>query len=154
MPSKNSGSVPATDSQCKKPIYVANPNPVTLQVKGRWESKINVWFRFMYSQKWNCLALLFPKQNYRVMFCLPNSTFMYLWVIYICKGSVCLFGCKRGRPILEYINHSQERGRTVSCLGIHKSDFRYSTGPSAQPKRQKKAMDMSVMKSNSKVKKL
>ncbi len=33
-------------------------------MKGRWESNTNVWFRFMYSQKWNCAALLFPKQNY------------------------------------------------------------------------------------------
>ncbi len=29
----------------------------------RWESNINVWFRFMNSQKWNCVASLFPKQN-------------------------------------------------------------------------------------------
>ena len=27
------------------------------------ESNINVWFRFVYSQKWNCEASLFPKQN-------------------------------------------------------------------------------------------
>ncbi len=26
----------------------------TLQMKGRWESDINVWFPFMYSRKWNC----------------------------------------------------------------------------------------------------
>ncbi len=41
-----------------------------LQMKGPWESNINVWFRFMHSQKWNCLALLFPKQNYN--FLSPN----------------------------------------------------------------------------------
>ncbi len=33
----------------------------TLQMKDRWESNKSVWFRFMYSQKWNCVALLFPK---------------------------------------------------------------------------------------------
>ncbi len=26
----------------------------TLQMKGQWKSYINVWFPFMYSQKWNC----------------------------------------------------------------------------------------------------
>ncbi len=30
-------------------------------------SNINVWFQFIYSQKWNCDALLFPKQNYNVL---------------------------------------------------------------------------------------
>ncbi len=37
--------------------------------------------RFMYSQKWICVAL----------FAVP--TFMYLWVIYIFPGSFYLFGC-------------------------------------------------------------
>ncbi len=36
-------------------------------MKGRWESNINVWFRFMYSQKWNCAASIFTKQNYNVL---------------------------------------------------------------------------------------
>jgi hypothetical protein len=27
-----------------------------LQMKGRWESNINVWFPFMYSQKWNVIS--------------------------------------------------------------------------------------------------
>ncbi len=43
----------------------------TLQMKGQCESNINVRFPFMYSQKWNCAAFLFPKQNYIVLF--PNS---------------------------------------------------------------------------------
>ncbi len=34
-----------------KVIYENNP---TLQMKGRCESNINVWFPFMYSQKWIC----------------------------------------------------------------------------------------------------
>ncbi len=38
-----------------------------LQMKGRWESNINVWFQFMYFQKWNCGAWLFPKQNCNVL---------------------------------------------------------------------------------------
>ena len=28
----------------------------TLQMKGRWESNINVWFPFMYSQKYNVIS--------------------------------------------------------------------------------------------------
>ncbi len=27
-----------------------------LQMKGRWESNINIWFPFMYSQKWNVIS--------------------------------------------------------------------------------------------------
>jgi hypothetical protein len=40
---------------------------VTLQMKGKWESNINVWFGFMYYQKWNCVASFFPKQNNNVL---------------------------------------------------------------------------------------
>ncbi len=64
------------------------------------------------------------------MFCLPISTIMYLWAIFIFPGLVCLFCCSRS---WEYTNRSKihecrnwERGRTVSFLGIHKSDFQYS----------------------------
>ncbi len=61
-----------------------------LQMKGQWESNINVWFPFMYSQIWNCAALLFPEQNYNVLS--PNSyTHIYLWEIYVFPGSACLF---------------------------------------------------------------
>ncbi len=42
------------------------PHQYVLQIKGRWKSNINVWFRFMYSQKWNYAASLFPKENYNV----------------------------------------------------------------------------------------
>jgi hypothetical protein len=38
-----------------------------LQMKGQWESNIKVWDRFMYSQNWNRMASLFPKQNYNVL---------------------------------------------------------------------------------------
>ncbi len=36
--------------------YVAcmGVNIGALQIKGWWESNINAWFQFMYSQKWNC----------------------------------------------------------------------------------------------------
>ncbi len=43
-------------------------------MKGRWEYNINVWFPFMYSQKWNCAAPYL--QNRVVMFCLPIPTLM------------------------------------------------------------------------------
>jgi hypothetical protein len=36
-------------------------------MKGGWESNVNVWFPFMYSQKWNCTASLFPKQDFNVL---------------------------------------------------------------------------------------
>ncbi len=94
-----------------------------LQIKGRWESNLNVWFRFMYSHLWNCASLLF--QNRIIMFCLAISIFMYLWAIYIFPGSVCLFCCtKIGRPIPEYINHSQiHECRNWEQGHEHKSDF-------------------------------
>ncbi len=56
-----------------------------LQMKGRWEPNINVWLRFIYSQKWkwNCVALLFPKQNYNVLS--PNfHIYVYLSNFLVC----------------------------------------------------------------------
>ncbi len=47
---------------------------LALQMKGRWESNINVWLPFMYSQKWNCYY-----QNRFILFCLPVPSFIYLW---------------------------------------------------------------------------
>ncbi len=38
---------------------------ITLQMRGQWEFNINVWFPFMYSQKWNCYSI--SKQNYNVL---------------------------------------------------------------------------------------
>ncbi len=60
-----------------------------LQRKGRWESNTNVWFPFVYSQKWNCYF-----QNRILMFCLPFPSLVYLWEIHIYPGSVCLFCCR------------------------------------------------------------
>ncbi len=68
--------------RCRCVPYTAN--------EGQWEFNINVWFRFTVqyvSQKWNCTALLFPKQNYNVPS--PNATFHFHWVIYIFPWSVC-----------------------------------------------------------------
>ncbi len=42
-------------------------------MKGRWESDINVWFRLMYSQEWNCVASFFPKQNITYYNILPTN---------------------------------------------------------------------------------
>jgi hypothetical protein len=55
----------------------------TLQMKGRWESNINVWFPFMYSQKWNCYF-----QNRIIMCCFSFPSLIYLWEMYIFQGSV------------------------------------------------------------------
>ncbi len=92
-------------------------NDHALQMKGRWESNINVWFPFMYSQKWHC--------------CFQN---IYLWEIYIFPGSVCLF-CRRDRS-WKYINLSQTHecgnwdwGQAMPRKKIHKWDFPCSEGP-------------------------
>ncbi len=77
---------------CKFNIFCS-----TLQMKGQWESNINVWFRFMYSQKWNCW--LFPKQNYKVLS--PNPTLIYQ------DRSVYFAAAKYADQSWEYINHSQ-----------------------------------------------
>jgi hypothetical protein len=61
-----------------------------LQMRGQWESNINVWFPFMDSQKWNCYF-----QIRIIMFCLPVPTLIYLWEIYIFPGSVSLFCCRK-----------------------------------------------------------
>jgi hypothetical protein len=105
----------------------------TLQMKGRWESNLNVWFPLMYSQKWNCYF-----QNRIIMFCLPVPTLIYLWEIYIFPGSVCLFCCREicGPRSWEYINSSQTHecgnwdwGRAIPRKGIYKWDFPCSADP-------------------------
>ncbi len=78
----------------------------TLQMKVRWESNINVWFWFMYSQKWNCMASLFPKHNYNVLS--PYVQVHVLWAIYIFPESVCLFCFSQiGRSIQEIFKIAQ-----------------------------------------------
>jgi hypothetical protein len=100
-----------------------------LQMKGRWKSYINVWFPFMYFQKWNCYF-----QNRIIMFYLPVPTLIYLWEIYILPGSICLF-CSREEcgPILGIYKSLTDtwmwklglRPRN-SQKGIHKWDFHCS----------------------------
>ncbi len=53
------------------------------QMKGRWESNINVWFPFMYSQQWN-----YYFQNRIIIFCLPVLLLIYLWKVYIFPGAM------------------------------------------------------------------
>ncbi len=84
-------AIPAlTDDQCHAiagfPVVAEVP---ALQMKGQWESSINVWFPLMYSQKLNCYF-----QNRINMFCLPVPTLIYLWEIYVFPGSFCLFCCR------------------------------------------------------------
>ena len=99
-----------------------------LQMTGRWKSNINVWFLFMYSQKWNCYF-----QNRIIMFRLRVPTLIYLWEIYRFSGSVCLF-CRRDILYVdlpwEYINCSQTHecgnwdwGHAIPRKGIHNRDF-------------------------------
>jgi hypothetical protein len=61
-----------------------------LQMKGRWGSNINVWFWSICIPR-NETARSRYFQNRIIMFCLPISTIMYLWAIYIFPGSVCLY---------------------------------------------------------------
>ncbi len=111
------------------------PSLYILQIKGRWESNINFWFPFMYSQKGNCYF-----QNRIIMFCLPVPTLVYLREIFIFLEPTCLF-CSteilyvdRSR---EYINCSQTHecgnwdwGRAIPRKGIHKWDFPCIVGSS------------------------
>ncbi len=50
---------------------------------------INIWFPFMFPQKWNCYF-----QIRIILFCLSVPTLIYLWEIYIFPGSDCLFSCR------------------------------------------------------------
>jgi hypothetical protein len=76
-------SHPPRSEQNTKPHKEEDVLVRALQMKGQWESNINVWFPFMYSQKWKCYF-----QNRINMFCIPVPTLIYLW------GSVCLFCCR------------------------------------------------------------
>ncbi len=61
-----------------------------LQMKGRWESNKNVWFPFMYSQRWNCYF-----QNRITYNVLSPSSYTHISVrVYIFPGLVCLFCCR------------------------------------------------------------
>jgi hypothetical protein len=67
----------------------------TLQMKGRRESNINVWFPFMYSHKWNCALCnhLISKTEFKCS--VSQLLISHLWEIYIFPGSVCVFFCSQ-----------------------------------------------------------
>ncbi len=91
--------------------------PCTLKIKSRWESNINGWFPFMYSQKWNCYY-----KNIIIMFCLPVTTFQ--------DRSAYSAAWKYVDRSWEYITCSQTHecgnwdwGHAIPRKGIHKWDF-------------------------------
>ena len=97
-------------------IYTAN--------EGRWESNINVWFSFMYFQKWNSAPSLFPKHNYNV---LPPNSYTHISVRDL---HILLQLNMWTDPVILYINRSQTHecgnwdwGRAIPRKGIHKWDF-------------------------------
>ncbi len=89
---------------------------------------------YVYSQKWNCVDLLFPKHNLNYNVLTPNfhiHVHICERFIYIFPGSVCLFCCSQNADRSRvYIYRSQihecrdwEQGHAVSFLGIHKSVY-------------------------------
>ncbi len=100
-----------------------------LQMKGRRKFNINVWFLFMYSQKWNCYI-----QHRIIMFCLLVPTLIYLWEIYIFPGSVCQFCCKEisGLILRIYKCGNWDWGRAIPRKGIHIWDFSCSVDRSGE----------------------
>ncbi len=94
-----------TSLHSKKNLPVGLTSFSALQMKGQWESNIKVWFLFMYSQKWNCAASLFLKQNYNVLS--PNSyTHICERFIYFQDRSV-YFAAAKYVDRSQYINRSQ-----------------------------------------------
>ncbi len=98
-------------------------------MKGWWKSNMNVWFPFMYSQKWYCYF-----QNRIIMFCLPVPILkLYIFskrFIYFQDRSVYFAAGKYVDRFWEYINHSQTHecgnldwGRAIPRKGIHKWNF-------------------------------
>jgi hypothetical protein len=81
----------------------------------------------MFSQKWNCAALLFPKQNYNV----PSPNFhIHVSVSDLYVPRIGLQPNRQTDPGNICINRSQthecrnwEQGHTVSFLGIHNRIF-------------------------------
>ncbi len=88
---------------------------ITLQMKGQWESNINVWFPFMYSQKWNCAASLFPEQDYNVLppISWPPNSYTHISV----RG---LYISRIGLSILLQLNMYVDRyWEYLNCLQTH-----------------------------------
>jgi hypothetical protein len=67
-------------------------NEGAMQMKGWWASNVNVWFRFMYSLKWNSLASLFRKQQNKNVLSPNFHIHIHVSVsdLFIPAGSVCL----------------------------------------------------------------
>ncbi len=114
------------------PSYIGLGPNSALQMKSWWESNINFWFPFMYSQKWNCDASSFP--NRIIMFCLPFlHSFICERFIFFQDRSVYFAAAKYVDRSWEYINCSQTHecrnwdwGCPISLPGIHKLYYRYS----------------------------
>jgi hypothetical protein len=96
-------------------------------MKGQWESNINVWFPFMFSQKWNCYF-----QNRIIMFCLPVPTLMqYICEIFIYFQDRSAYSAAGNYVDQSWdINRSQihafgnwDWGRAISRKLRHKWDF-------------------------------
>ncbi len=104
-----------------------------LQMRGWWESNINVWFPFMYSRKWNCYF-----RNRIIIFCLsvPIHSNICVRLIYFQDRSAYSAAGKYVDQSWEYINHSQTReckNCAIPRKGIHKWDFPCSAAPIASP---------------------
>ncbi len=106
-------------------------------MKSRWESNINVWFPFMYSQKRNCAASLFPKQNYNV---LSPDSYIHISVrdLYISRIGLSILlqpnmWTDPGNIKIAHRHMNVEigaRGRAITGKGIHKWDFHCSVDSS------------------------
>ncbi len=101
--------------------FLNHSGPSSLQ-RPRCESNINVWFPFMYSQKWNC----YFQNRTIIIFFLPVPTLIYLWEIYIFPGSVYNYSAaeKYVDQSWEYISQTHECwnwdwGRAISRKRIH-----------------------------------
>ncbi len=97
-------------------------------MKGQWESNINVWFLFLYSQIWNCYF-----QNRIIMFQFLHS--------YICERFIYFQDrsaySAAGQNLYVYVDRSWENingshthecgnwdwGRAIPKKGIHKWNF-------------------------------
>jgi hypothetical protein len=91
-----------------------------LQMKGLWESDINVCFPFMYSQ-------IYYFQNTIIVFCLPVPTLIYLvWDLYISRIGLPILQeiCGPMLGIYKLLTQTHECwnwdwGRTIPRKGIH-----------------------------------
>jgi hypothetical protein len=123
-------SLPQNITSCYKipKLQIRNQYTTTLQMKGRWESNLNVWFPFMYSQKWNCYF-----QNRIIMS--PSSIHSYIcerFKYFQDRSAYSAAGQYVNRS-WEYINRSPTHecgnwdwGRVIPRKGIHKWNFRGS----------------------------